>query len=113
MLRKKVCKAIVSQLAAVDGFSIHSIGKSKFIRESLSVKGLRLPSWDSDTMNLTHREYNDIQKQIKTKIEMKLKGNSHFSVVMDEYTSVRRRRYMNIHNHCQNDVINLGSNKNA
>ena len=66
-------KGIVSQLAAVYDFSIHSVGKSKFIRESLSAKGLCLPSWDSDIMNLMHREYNDIQKQIKTKIETKLK----------------------------------------
>ena len=101
-------QGIVSQLAAVDGFSINSIGKSKFIRESLSAKGLRLPFWDCDIMNLIHSEYNDIQKQIKTEIEIKLKGNSRFSVTMDEYTSVRCRRCMNINIHCQNDIINLG-----
>ena len=88
-LKKESLQGIVSQLASVDGFSIHSIGKSKFIRKLLSAKGLCLPSWDSDIMNLILHEYNDIQKQIKTKIEMKLKGNSHFSVTMDEYTSVR------------------------
>ena len=92
----------------MDGFSIHSIGKSKFIRESLSAKGLRLPSWVSDIMNLIHREYDDIQKRIKTEIEMKLKGDFRFSVTIDEYTSVRCRRYMKINIHCQNDVINLG-----
>ena len=59
-------------------------------------------------MNLKHCEYNNIQKQTKTEIEMKLKGNSRFNVTMDEYTSVRCRRYMNINIHCQNDVTNLG-----
>ena len=59
-------------------------------------------------MNLIHREYDDIQKQIKTEIEMKLKGDFCFSVTMDEYTSVCCRRYMNINIYCQNDVINLG-----
>ena len=39
---------------------------------------------------------------------MKLKGNSRFSVTMDEYTSVPCRRYTNINVHCQNDVIKLG-----
>ena len=62
-VKKESLQGIVSQLAAVDGFSIHSIDKSKFIRESLSAKGLRLPSWDSDIMNLIHREYDDIQKK--------------------------------------------------
>ena len=73
-VKKESLQGIVSQLAAVDGFSIHSIGKNKCIRESLIAKGLRLSSWDSDIMNLIHREYNDIQKQIKTEIEMKLKA---------------------------------------
>ena len=59
-------------------------------------------------MIIIYRKYNDIQKQIKTEIEIKLKGNFRFSVTMDEYTSVRRRRYMNINIYCQNDVINLG-----
>ena len=39
---------------------------------------------------------------------MKLHGNSRFSITIDEYTSVRCQRYMNINIHCQNDVIILG-----
>ena len=62
-VKKESLQGIVSQLAAVNGFCIHSIGKSKFIRESLSAKNLRLPSWDSDIINLIHREYNDIQNK--------------------------------------------------
>ena len=44
---------------------------------------------------------------------MKLKGNPRFSVTMDEYTSVRRRRYMNINIHCQKLCYKLGPNKNV
>ena len=107
-VKKESLQGIVFQLAAVDSFFIHSISKSKFIRDSLSAKGLRLPSWDSDIMIIIYHKYNDIQKQIKTEIEIKLKGNFRFSVTVDEFTSVRRRRYMNINIYCQNDVINLG-----
>ena len=59
-------------------------------------------------MNLIYNEYNDIQKEIKAEIEIKVKANTRFSVTMDEYTSVRCGRYMNIYVHCQNNVINLG-----
>ena len=107
-VKKESLQSIVSQLAAVDGFSIHSTVKSRFIRDSLSAKGFRLPSSDSSIMNLIHSEYNSIQKEIKVEIEIKVKANTHFSVTMDKYTSVRCRRYMNINVHCQNDVINLG-----
>ena len=91
----------------MDGISIHSIGKSNFIRESLSAKGFRLPSSDSYIINLIHSEFNDIQKEIKAEIEIKVKANTRFSVTMKEYTSIHCRRYMNINVHCQNDVINL------
>ena len=107
-VKKESLQSIVSQLAAVDGFSIHSIGKSKFIRESLSAKGFRLPSSDSSTMNLIHSENNDIRKEIKAEIEIKVNANTRFGVTMDEYTPVRYRIYTNINVHCQNDVINLG-----
>ena len=107
-VKKERLQSIVSQLEDVDGFSIHSMGKSKLIRESLSDKSFRLCSSDSSIMNLIHSEYNDIQKEIKAEIEIKVKANTRFSVTMDEYTSVCCRRYMNINFHCQNDVINLG-----
>ena len=78
----------MSQLAAVDDFSIHSIGNSKFFHESLSAKGIRLPSLDSSIRNLIHSEYNDIQKEIKAEIEIKVKPNACFSVTMVKYTLV-------------------------
>ena len=74
----------------------------------VSAKGFRLPSSDSSIINLNHSENDDIQKEIKVKIETKVKANTRFSVIMDEYTSVCCQRYMNINAHCQNDVINLG-----
>ena len=37
-IKKESLQTIASQLAAVDGFSIHAICKSKFIRESISAK---------------------------------------------------------------------------
>ena len=37
-------RSIVSQLATVNGFSIHSIGNSEFIRELLNAKDLQSSS---------------------------------------------------------------------
>ena len=85
----------------MDSFSIHSIGKTTFIRESLSTKGFLLPSSDSSIMNL-------IEKEIKAESEIKVKANTRLSVRMNEYTSVCCRRYMNTNVHCPSDDINLG-----
>ena len=58
-------------------------------------------------MNLIRSEHNDIQKGIKTEINIKVKANTRFNVTMVEYTSVRCRKCMNINVYSQNDVINL------
>ena len=107
-MKTESLQGIVSQLATEDGFFIHSISKSKFIRESLSAKDFHLLSSDSSVMNLIHCKYNGIQNEIKAENEIKVNANTRFSVTMDEYTSVRYRRYMNINVRYQNDVINLG-----
>ena len=39
-------------------------------------------------MNLIHSEYIDIQKEVKAKIEIKVKANTRFSVTVDEHISV-------------------------
>ena len=101
-------QTIVSQLAAVDGFSIHAICKSKFIRESISARGFRLPFAETGIMNLIHCEHKTIQEEIKGKIKAKLQSNTRFSITLDEYTSIRSRKYMSVNIHYENEFINLG-----
>ena len=107
-IKKESLQTIVSQLAAVDGFLIHAICKSKFIRESISAKGFRLPFAETSIMNLIHCEHKTIQEEIKSKIEAKLQSNTRFSITLDEYTSIHSRKYMNVNIHYENKFINLG-----
>ena len=94
-IKKESLQTIVLQLAAVYGFSIHAICKSKFIQESISAKGFRLPFVETSIVNLIHFEHKTIQEEIKGKIEAKLQSNTHFSITLDEYTSIHSRKYMN------------------
>ena len=87
-MKKESLQSIVSQLVAVEGFSIPSKGKSKFIHESLSAKSFCFPSLDSSIINLNHSENDDIQKEIKVETETKVKANTCFSVTMDKYILV-------------------------
>ena len=87
--KKETLQSIVFQLAAVDGFVVHAICKSKFVRESLCAKGFRLPLGESNIMDLIHSQHEIIRKEIKSKIEMKLQCNARFSVTLDEYSIPR------------------------
>jgi len=87
---------------------LHSTCKSKFIRESLSANGFRLPLAEPSIMQLVHCQHKSIQKEMTNKIETELQCNIRFSVTLDEYTLVRCRRHMNVYIHYRNDHINLG-----
>ena len=59
-------------------------------------------------MNLIHCEHKTIQEEIKGKIEAKLQSNTRFNITLDEYISIRSRKYMNVNIHYENKFINLG-----
>lgn len=87
---------IVSKLAAIDGFSIRSITRSSFIRESMLQRGFSLPKTERDVQNLIIEQFLKVKSDIKHDIEAKLNDKCRFSLVMDEWTSIKNRRYLNI-----------------
>lgn len=100
---------IVAKLVAVDGFSIRSVCNSEFIRESFSIRGMSLPKSETTIKTLIFNKFEVIKMEIKKKIHREIKENCRFSVVLDEWTSLRNRRYLNV---CllgtNNLLLNLG-----
>ncbi|XP_037820480.1 uncharacterized protein LOC119609680 [Lucilia sericata] len=94
--KKDDMNQIVSKLAAVDGFSIRSITRSTFIRESMLLKGFHLPRTERDVQQLIISRFGEVKNEIIQHIESQLKNKSRFSLVMDEWTSIKNRRYLNI-----------------
>jgi len=108
-IKKPSLGEIVEELATKDGFSIRGITRSNFIRQAISDKGFKLPKSENGIMTLIHAEY-EKKKILYVKYfdEAKKKGEK-FSITLDEWTSSRQRRYMNINVHDQTrNVFNLG-----
>ena len=64
-VEKKSFRSIVSQLAAVYNFSVHSMNKGEFIRESLGARGFYFLFSESGIIGLIHFEHNDIKMLYK------------------------------------------------
>ena len=67
---------IVTKLAVVGGISIRAITRSNF--------------------KLIHKNYEEKKAQLSTILIEKLKSNRRFSITLDEWTSIRMKRYVNI-----------------
>ena len=87
---------ILSKLAACDGFSIHAIRKSDFIRKSLSARQLQLAESEKAIMKLIQQECEVIKVEMKSNLNEKEATNVQFSLSMDEYTSKKNRRYLSM-----------------
>lgn len=98
---------IVSRLVALDGFTVHGVTNSAFIKESLKARGYTLPNHNTSVMNLVHTFYETAREQTKAEIE-KLK-EVKFSATLDEWTSLKNRRYLNVNLHSiDGKFFNLG-----
>lgn len=101
---------IISILAAKDGLTIRQIARSDFIRESLEQRGFRLPKNESGVMKLILQFYEEKKKETITFLRKQRNDQSaRFSLSIDEWTSLRNRRYFNLClHHADGSVHNLG-----
>lgn len=73
------------------------------------MKGLALPKSENGVMNLILKEYMSKKEHFKQMFSTELKNNEKFSLTLDEWTSVRGRRYFNINIHkADGNFYNLG-----
>ena len=106
--RADTLEEIVAKLVCVDGFSIHAIVNSDFIKNSLAKKGMLLPTNSCHVMNMIHYQYNTVKTTTSTDITARLLKGERFSISLDEYTSLRNQRYLNINLHAPDKILNLG-----
>lgn len=107
-VKRSSLEEIISKLAAMDGISINSITNSSFIRESLQQQGYSLPRNNSRVMDLIHAFYDNAKRETIIELDSIKKNRKKFSITLDEWTSQRNHRYLNINVHHLAEDFNLG-----
>lgn len=107
-VKKATVEEIVARLAALDGTSTNCITKSDFIRESIHQRGYSLPKNNQRVMQLVHSFYLTAKAEVINKIENLKNQNEKFAINLDEWTSLRNRKYLNINIHHVDTNFNLG-----
>jgi hypothetical protein len=104
---------IVSELAAKDGLTIRQITRSEFIRDSIQRRGFKLPNNETDVMNIILKYYEQKKKEtielLRQLRQSKDYESARFSLSIDEWSSLKNRRYFNICVHYTGGIFyNLG-----
>lgn len=100
---------IVARLVAQDGISIRAVTRSKFIREAFHDRQLTLPKSEGRTMELVLEYYKQQESIMVEKLQTIINSDRRFSLTLDEWTSLKNRRYLNVNLHSDDGtVFNLG-----
>jgi hypothetical protein len=107
-LKKESIGEVISKLAALDGFSFHALVNSSFIRSAMSEKGLEFPKNHKQAIQLVKTFSSCIKTELKTNFNSMVSTEKRFSITLDEYTSLKNRRFINVNVHQENEHWNLG-----
>ena len=89
-------EAVVSRLIAVDGLPLSVFVTSSDLRALLSAKGFTVPRSKSTIKAIVSNYAANLKKMVTKEIQEKRKDGYALSLTLDEYTSVKNRRYLNI-----------------
>lgn len=95
-------------MAVEDGLSFNQMASSEFVRlgfTNLGMKAKKSRSWVSVCVN---EFISKLQQRTKAQLKEDFDGGRRFSIVIDEWTSVRNHRFLNICVVTGNSCYNLG-----
>lgn len=106
---KETLQTEIAKLCAVDGISFEVIAKSPVIPKALNKLGLgKVPSSPETIRSYVMTFANEVKLKYKSQMKQAKAKVGLFSISMDEWTSMKNKRYMNIIVHSHHQMWNLG-----
>jgi hypothetical protein len=97
----KTLEEKISWLVAVDGISMHCVATSETLRELFAKFNENLPKSPTTVLTLIKKFYDDAKTATIEELKIKIQNKEKFSITMDEWSSITRKRYLNINLHNQ------------
>lgn len=98
----------IVRLIASDGLSINSLINSEIMRELFSNSNQNLPKSSKTIVQMIKNFYEEVKLEVRLKIKNYLENGNRYSGTTDEWSSIRRRHYLNVNIHSNTETINLG-----
>ena len=101
--QKKSPEEVISRLA-LDNIPFSTISRSEMIREHFYIAGVDIPKSSTTIQKMIIDHSNNKKNELILKLGARKEADKRFTLSLDEYTSQRNRRYLNINAHCK-DVV--------
>jgi hypothetical protein len=108
LTRRRSIEEWYTRMAVENGFSFNQMATSEFIFWSFRNMGMKAQKSRSHISDAVNKFIVKLQKEVKADLKEKFKNGSRFSVVIDEWTSIRNHRYMNVCIVTNSQCTNLG-----
>ncbi|UYV62448.1 hypothetical protein LAZ67_2000628 [Cordylochernes scorpioides] len=99
---------VLARMIALDGLPFSVFVTSKDLRKCLNALGHEIPL-SAETIKIKVCRYADtFREKVVRELQMEKEKGQLFSLTLDEWTSIRSKRYLNINIHSRTKVWNLG-----
>ncbi|UYV77884.1 hypothetical protein LAZ67_15002673 [Cordylochernes scorpioides] len=99
---------VLLKMIALDGLPFSVFVTSKDLRKCLNALGHEIPL-SAETIKIKVCRYADtFRENVVRELQMEKEKGKHFNLTLDEWTSIRSKRYLNINIHSRTKVWNLG-----
>lgn len=98
----------IARFAAQDGFSFSQITKSSATKGFLKSLNYECPTSKTTVRKCVLSFYEDCVEKLKNEFSIFKSENHKFSIVLDEWTCVSSKRYLNVSVFCNKNIYNLG-----
>lgn len=89
----------VSKMAALDGLPFRVFSTSETLRKLFKKSGYDLPQSPNAIKNMVMAKCGQLKNDLKKEINELISKGHKFSITLDEWTSAKNRRYMNVNIH--------------
>lgn len=102
-------ECVLARMTAKDGLCFKVFVTSKDLRSSMTARGFNLPNSAVSIKKLVMNYYDGTKTKLCSMLQQNLKDGERFAISLDEWTSMRNRRYLNVNVHTHRHVsYNLG-----
>lgn len=105
---KDSLEKVLSRMSARDGLSFRALANSYDIRRMFPLGGYIIPESANTIREIVLRYASEVRVGITKELAAMKASGYLFSLTMDEWTSIRGRRYANVNIHCNGKTFCLG-----
>ena len=89
-------EVVLAKLAAVDKIPLHTLANSEEIKKGWKARGIKIPNGQKEQTKMLKDFASKLREKVKADLAERKQNGERFSMVCDEWTSLRNKRYMGV-----------------